>query len=141
MSVTFGIVGYCSFGESTQGNILNNFPSDDIVINIARVFLGISLFFTFPFAFVVVRVSTNKVIFFFFFFKDKFKKLIHSFYEQVLNIETETKTPTPLQYYVVLVIVFAIVLVLGVFLEDLGVVYEVIYLFLFIFHNKIKIWI
>ena len=103
-SLLFAIIGYCAFGEETQGNILLNFPDDDLVINIARLFLAITMFLTFPFAFTVIRLSTNKI----------------------LRLETEDKVPTTLQHLLVTCILFSIVLVLGIFLTDLGVVYEII---------------
>lgn len=103
-SMLFAVIGYCAFGDETKGNILENFPEDDLVINIARIFLAITMFLTFPFAFAVIRLSTNKV----------------------LRLESEEKTPTLFQHLAVTLVLFAIVLVLGVFLTDLGVVYEII---------------
>jgi solute carrier family 38 (sodium-coupled neutral amino acid transporter), member 11 len=29
--------GYLSFGDKTQGNVLNNFPTDNVMVNIARL--------------------------------------------------------------------------------------------------------
>jgi sodium-coupled neutral amino acid transporter 11 len=29
--------GYLSFGDLTQGNVLNNFPTDNVMVNIARL--------------------------------------------------------------------------------------------------------
>ena len=29
--------GYLTFGDATQGNVLNNFPADNLVVNIARL--------------------------------------------------------------------------------------------------------
>ena len=103
-SMMFAVIGYCAFGEETQGNILSNFPEDDLVINIARLFLAITMFLTFPLAFAVIRLSTNKV----------------------LRLESDDKTPTLLQHLAVTFGLYAIVLVLGIFLTDLGVVYEII---------------
>ena len=37
MCVVMGITGFLAFGTNTQGNVLNNFPSDNIMINIARL--------------------------------------------------------------------------------------------------------
>jgi solute carrier family 38 (sodium-coupled neutral amino acid transporter), member 11 len=31
--------GYLSFGDKTQGNVLNNFPKDNIMVNIARLYV------------------------------------------------------------------------------------------------------
>ena len=30
--------GYLSFGDLTQGNVLNNFPTDNVMVNIARLY-------------------------------------------------------------------------------------------------------
>jgi sodium-coupled neutral amino acid transporter 11 len=35
--------GYLVFTDKTQGNILNNFPTDDTLINIARACVSVSL--------------------------------------------------------------------------------------------------
>jgi sodium-coupled neutral amino acid transporter 11 len=37
MCVAMGVAGFLSFGSKTQGNVLNNFPSDNIMVNIARL--------------------------------------------------------------------------------------------------------
>lgn len=42
------ISGYLSFTDKTEGNILNNFPSNDVVINIARLCFGLNMFTTSP---------------------------------------------------------------------------------------------
>lgn len=39
MCLAMGIAGFLSFGSKTQGNVLNNFPSDNIVVNIARLYV------------------------------------------------------------------------------------------------------
>jgi solute carrier family 38 (sodium-coupled neutral amino acid transporter), member 11 len=31
------LAGYLNFGDKTQGNVLNNFPTDNIMVNIARL--------------------------------------------------------------------------------------------------------
>ena len=38
MCLAMAIAGFLSFGSKTQGNVLNNFPSDNIVVNIARLY-------------------------------------------------------------------------------------------------------
>lgn len=38
MCLAMGITGFFTFGSKTQGNVLNNFPSDNIVVNIARLY-------------------------------------------------------------------------------------------------------
>lgn len=38
LCLTMGLTGLLFFGTKTQGNILNNFPSNNIVVNIARLY-------------------------------------------------------------------------------------------------------
>ncbi|KAG0053716.1 hypothetical protein BGZ83_000526 [Gryganskiella cystojenkinii] len=40
--------GYLVFSDKTQGNILNNFPKDNFIINIARFCFGVNMFTTLP---------------------------------------------------------------------------------------------
>ncbi|KAK3673718.1 hypothetical protein LTR78_006271 [Recurvomyces mirabilis] len=40
--------GYLSFGDRTQGNVLNNFPTDSVMINIARLCFGLNMITTLP---------------------------------------------------------------------------------------------
>lgn len=35
--MTMALGGYLSFGDRTQGNVLNNFPTDNVLVNIARL--------------------------------------------------------------------------------------------------------
>lgn len=35
--MTMALAGYLTFGDKTQGNVLNNFPSDNVMVNIARL--------------------------------------------------------------------------------------------------------
>ncbi|KAM0094834.1 hypothetical protein ACP6JD_001703 [Aspergillus fumigatus] len=37
MCLAMGISGFLFFGSKTQGNVLNNFPSDNVMVNIARL--------------------------------------------------------------------------------------------------------
>ncbi|KAG0198276.1 hypothetical protein BGX28_008277 [Mortierella sp. GBA30] len=40
--------GFMTFSDKTEGNILNNFPSDNFIINIARFCFGVNMFTTLP---------------------------------------------------------------------------------------------
>lgn len=42
------VSGYLVFTDKTVGNILNNFPSDNVLINIARLAFGLNMFTTIP---------------------------------------------------------------------------------------------
>ncbi|KAF9433823.1 hypothetical protein BGZ76_008942 [Entomortierella beljakovae] len=46
--LVLALSGYISFSDKTQGNILNNFPSDNFIINIARFCFGVNMFTTLP---------------------------------------------------------------------------------------------
>ena len=37
------LAGFLTFGDKTRGNILNNFPQNNIMVNIARLYVGIIL--------------------------------------------------------------------------------------------------
>ncbi|GMM38011.1 Avt2 protein [Saccharomycopsis crataegensis] len=57
-----GVSGDLIFKDNTKGNILNNFPEDDWVINIARVCFGLNMLTTFPLEIFVVRQVMNDLI-------------------------------------------------------------------------------
>jgi len=42
------LAGYLNFGSMTQGNVLNNFPTDNIVVNVARLCFGLNMLTTLP---------------------------------------------------------------------------------------------
>lgn len=46
--LTMALAGFIGFGEKTQGNILNNFPDDNLIVNIARFLLGANMVTTLP---------------------------------------------------------------------------------------------
>ncbi|SMQ55794.1 unnamed protein product [Zymoseptoria tritici ST99CH_1A5] len=46
--MTMALVGYLCFGDKTQGNVLNNFPSNNIMVNIARLCFGLNMLTTLP---------------------------------------------------------------------------------------------
>lgn len=52
---TLAISAYLVFTDKTQGNILNNFPEDDFIINIARFCFGLNMFTTLPLELFVCR--------------------------------------------------------------------------------------
>ena len=52
--------GYLTFGDKTLGNVLNNFPDDNLMVNIARLFFGLNMLTTLPLeAFVCREVMNN----------------------------------------------------------------------------------
>lgn len=50
-----GYSGYLVFRDKTKGNILNNFPENDLLINIARLCFGFNMLTTFPLEIFVLR--------------------------------------------------------------------------------------
>ncbi|KAI5809574.1 transmembrane amino acid transporter protein-domain-containing protein [Peziza echinospora] len=40
--------GFLTFGDKTEGNVLNNFPADNTVVNIARLCFGLNMLTTLP---------------------------------------------------------------------------------------------
>ncbi|CAG8499101.1 4476_t:CDS:10 [Acaulospora morrowiae] len=46
--MVMALVGYLVFTDKTQGNILNNFPDNDFLINVARFCFGFNMFTTLP---------------------------------------------------------------------------------------------
>lgn len=58
--LAMALAGFLTFGSKTQGNVLNNFPSDNIMVNIARLCFGLNMLTTLPLeAFVCREVMTN----------------------------------------------------------------------------------
>lgn len=52
--------GFLTFGSLTEGNVLNNFPSTSIVVNVARFCFGLNMLTTLPLeAFVCREVMVN----------------------------------------------------------------------------------
>ncbi|KAK8175921.1 transmembrane amino acid transporter protein-domain-containing protein [Phyllosticta citrichinensis] len=52
--------GYLTFGDKTQGNVLNNFPTNNILVNVARLCFGLNMLTTLPLeAFVCREVMEN----------------------------------------------------------------------------------
>lgn len=47
-TITMSVAGYWSFEEKTLSNVLNNFPNDDLIVNIARGLFGLNMLTTLP---------------------------------------------------------------------------------------------
>ncbi|KAF2229960.1 hypothetical protein EV356DRAFT_527129 [Viridothelium virens] len=61
--LTMGVAGYLNFGDKTQGNVLNNFPSDNVMVNIARFCFGLNMLTTLPLEAFVCREVLNTYYF------------------------------------------------------------------------------
>ncbi|KAF1849661.1 uncharacterized protein K460DRAFT_372113 [Cucurbitaria berberidis CBS 394.84] len=58
--LAMALSGYLTFGDKTLGNVLNNFPNDNVMVNIARMFFGFNMLTTLPLeAFVCREVMNN----------------------------------------------------------------------------------
>ena len=54
------LVGFLTFGDRTLGNVLNNFPADNTMVNVARLCFGLNVLTTLPLeAFVCREVMVN----------------------------------------------------------------------------------
>ncbi|KAI0344841.1 amino acid transporter [Trametopsis cervina] len=60
---TLAISGYLVFTDKTQGNILNNFSSQDTLINVARFCFGLNMFTTLPLELFVCREVIEQFFF------------------------------------------------------------------------------
>lgn len=54
-----GLSGFLTFGSLTKGNVLNNFPTDNILVNIARLCFGLNMLTTLPLECFVCREVMN----------------------------------------------------------------------------------
>lgn len=61
-SILMALLGYFSFGEDTQENILDSFPPDNSVANVARLLLGVTLVFTYPLNLFMARHVVARVL-------------------------------------------------------------------------------
>jgi sodium-coupled neutral amino acid transporter 11 len=63
MCIMMGVTGYLGFLDETEGNVLNNFPSNSIEANAGRALLAVTMFFTYPMEAFVARHVLVKLIF------------------------------------------------------------------------------
>ncbi|CAO3565995.1 unnamed protein product [Mortierella alpina] len=104
ISFVFAIIGFIAFGEDVQPNIFNSFPLTDGLINAGRGLLGFSMFLTFPQAFYPARAAAHKM----------------------LGHEDNVRIPTDKQHFYTTLGLFLPVLACGVFVADLGLLYQLI---------------
>ncbi|PWN94483.1 hypothetical protein FA09DRAFT_332951 [Tilletiopsis washingtonensis] len=62
-AISMSVAGYWSFTDKTLGNILNNFPEDDTMVNLARFLFGVNMFTTFPLEAFVAREVIEEYFF------------------------------------------------------------------------------
>jgi len=73
---TLAISAFAVFTDKTQGNILNNFPKNDTLINVARFCFGLNMFTTLPLELFVCR----EVIEQYFFSHESYNQQRHIFF-------------------------------------------------------------
>ncbi|CAA7263147.1 unnamed protein product [Cyclocybe aegerita] len=61
--MTLALSSYVVFTDKTQGNILNNFPQNDTLINVARFSFGLNMFTTLPLELFVCREVIEQYFF------------------------------------------------------------------------------
>lgn len=58
--MVMALAGFLTFGDQTLGNVLNNFPADNAMVNVARLCFGLNMLTTLPLeAFVCREVMLN----------------------------------------------------------------------------------
>ncbi|KAH7356658.1 amino acid transporter-like protein [Rhexocercosporidium sp. MPI-PUGE-AT-0058] len=80
------LAGFLTFGSLTQGNVLNNFPSDNIMVNIARLCFGLNMLTTLPLEAFVCR----EVMFNYWFPGEPFNMNLHLIFSSSLVISAMT---------------------------------------------------
>jgi solute carrier family 38 (sodium-coupled neutral amino acid transporter), member 11 len=61
--LTMALSGFLTFGSLTKGNVLNNFATDNILVNIARFCFGLNMLTTLPLECFVCREVINNYFF------------------------------------------------------------------------------
>jgi len=74
--------GFLTFGDLTQGNVLNNFPSDNTMVNLARLCFGLNMLTTLPLEAFVCR----EVIFNYYFPSEPFNMNLHLIFTSSLVV-------------------------------------------------------
>ncbi|KIM69215.1 hypothetical protein SCLCIDRAFT_13320 [Scleroderma citrinum Foug A] len=81
---TLAISAFWNFTDKTQGNILNNFPPNDTLINVARFCFGLNMFTTLPLELFVCR----EVIEQYFFSHESFNLQRHVFFTTTILVSS-----------------------------------------------------
>ncbi|KAK4194761.1 transmembrane amino acid transporter protein-domain-containing protein [Triangularia verruculosa] len=80
------LAGFLTFGDKTQGNVLNNFPADNTMVNVARLCFGLNMLTTLPLeAFVCREVMLN-----YYFPGDPFNLALHLIFTSSLVFSAMT---------------------------------------------------
>lgn len=76
------LAGFVTFGDKTLGNVLNNFPSDNVMVTIARLCFGLNMLTTLPLEAFVCR----EVMFNYFFPGEPFNMHLHLIFSSALVV-------------------------------------------------------
>jgi sodium-coupled neutral amino acid transporter 11 len=106
-----GVCGFLNFGDKTKGNILNNFPKDDWIVNIARLCFGLNMITTLPLEIYVIR----EII-----------KDLYSIYKRKNNLTFEFSGFTTTQHVIVTGMLLIIPLFVAMGTCNLGAVLEIV---------------
>ncbi|KAG5643157.1 hypothetical protein DXG03_001487 [Asterophora parasitica] len=90
--MTLAVSAYVVFTDKTQGNILNNFSSNDTLINVARFCFGLNMFTTLPLELFVCR----EVIEHYFFAHEGFHMQRHIFFTSTILLASLIGKPLAL---------------------------------------------
>ncbi|CEH18081.1 amino acid transporter [Ceraceosorus bombacis] len=80
-AIAMSIAGYWSFTDKTLSNVLNNFPHEDTMVNVARFLFGVNMFTTLPLEAFVAREVLET-----YFFAGEFDQTRHIIFTSALVV-------------------------------------------------------
>ena len=80
------LAGFLTFGDKTLGNVLNNFPADNSMVNVARLCFGLNMLTTLPLEAFVCR----EVMFNYYFPGQPFNMNLHLIFSSALVVSAMT---------------------------------------------------
>lgn len=98
-AIAMSLAGYWTFTDKTSGNVLNNFPPDDGMVNLARFCFGMNMLTTWPLELFVAREVIET-----YFFRGEFDQNRHLIFTSALTMAS---------------------LIVSLSVSDLGVVLEI----------------
>jgi sodium-coupled neutral amino acid transporter 11 len=82
-AIAMSLAGYWTFTDKTLGNILNNFPPDDGMVNLARFCFGMNMLTTWPLELFVAREVIET-----YFFRGEFDQNRHLIFTAALTVSS-----------------------------------------------------
>jgi sodium-coupled neutral amino acid transporter 11 len=80
-AIAMSLAGYWTFTDKTLGNVLNNFPPDDGMVNLARFCFGMNMLTTWPLELFVAREVIET-----YFFRGEFDQNRHLIFTSALTV-------------------------------------------------------